>query len=720
MLMKPMGKGVRRHTGKSALTSCVAVLLATALLLAGCGAQQEKSQSVPATRLTENSANLRDDYYAAVNAGVLNAHKAAGEDGSWNWFWDLTDKAKKDQEDIVKTAAENVAKNGEAVKTEDSSSYRIGELYLMASDQTARDRNGVAELNALMKPVMDAKSVQEMMDALAVLQYRYGFNSLLNTDVYLPDDDPGTNAVRITPLNYVLLVDDLVSSDEEADNKSFFTGDLLKLMKAADQNVSSKDMEDIYRFLKVAAVNSNAGKKAIAQNTDSTDTETSSSDRNAAANKPADLVSEKTMSISDLTKHYSNIRPSEVLGKIFKTQPITVRIEDDGNLDTVNSYLTDGNLQMLKNYAYLVNLIKFAPYLSTDISDIYQVIQKDHSGDEDTDDSESAEGSAEKKATDVEEQVYSLLKWDVARLYCSQNFDETKKAGVENLVNEILAQYQTMLQKEDWLTESTRTKAIEKLKKLKLRIGAPDDIARYLSSWTPDKSRSYLVNVLAISSEASTKKYDSAGKKADRTVWQILPQDCNPCYYPTDNSINIPVAVMFEPYFSVKQTEEQNLGALGTIIGHEITHAFDDLGHLYDADGDYRNWWTKADEAAFEQRTQNIVAYYSSYKTPGVMQQDGAYTLGENIADLGAMHCLTEIVKSRHLSADRFFRAYANSWASVTNAMTDALVSGMDEHAADKVRVNAVLASNSLFYETYQITSINGMYLAPETRVELW
>jgi len=717
--MKSMKKGVRRHTRKSVLTSCMAVLMA-ALLLISCGTQCGKSQSVTESQSAETSANLKNDYYAAVNAEVLNAHKAAGENGSWNWFWDLTDKAKKEQEDIVKTAAENVARNGEAVKKEDSSSYRIGELYLMASDQTARDKSGVVELNTLMKPVMEAKSVQEMMDALAVLQYRYGFDSIINTDVYIPDDDPGTNAVRITPLNYVLLVDDFISSEDEADNKALFKGDLLKLMKAAGQNVSSKDMEDIYQFLKASAVTSNAGKKAIAQNTDSTNEETSASGQNAGTKKPADLVSEKTMSISDLTKHYSNIKLSEVLGRIFKTQPRTVRIEDDGNLDTVNSYLTDRNLQMLKNYSYLVNLTKFAPYLSTDISDTYQVIQKNYFGDEDSDDTESAEGSDSKKVTSMEKQVYSLLKWDVAKLYCSQNFDEAKKAGVEKLVNEILAQYQTMLQKEDWLTESTRTKAIEKLEKLNLRIGAPDDIARYLSSWTPDKSKGYLGNVLAITSEESTKKYDSAGKKADRTVWQILPQDCNPCYYPTDNSINIPAAVMFEPYFSVKQTEEQNLGSLGTIIGHEITHAFDDLGHLYDANGDYRNWWTKADEAAFEQRTQDIVAYYSAYKTPGTMQQDGSYTLGENIADLGAMHCLTEIVKSRHLNADKFFRAYANSWASVSNTMTDALVSGMDEHASDKVRVNAVLASNSLFYKTYKIKSTNGMYLAPKARVELW
>ena len=398
--MKSMKKGVRRHTRKSVLTSCMAVLMA-ALLLISCGTQCGKSQSVTESQSAETSANLKNDYYAAVNAEVLNAHKAAGENGSWNWFWDLTDKAKKEQEDIVKTAAENVARNGEAVKKEDSSSYRIGELYLMASDQTARDKSGVVELNTLMKPVMEAKSVQEMMDALAVLQYRYGFDSIINTDVYIPDDDPGTNAVRITPLNYVLLVDDFISSEDEADNKALFKGDLLKLMKAAGQNVSSKDMEDIYQFLKASAVTSNAGKKAIAQNTDSTNEETSASGQNAGTKKPADLVSEKTMSISDLTKHYSNIKLSEVLGRIFKTQPRTVRIEDDGNLDTVNSYLTDRNLQMLKNYSYLVNLTKFAPYLSTDISDTYQVIQKNYFGDEDSDDTESAEGSDSKKVTSM-------------------------------------------------------------------------------------------------------------------------------------------------------------------------------------------------------------------------------------------------------------------------------------------------------------------------------
>lgn len=718
--MKLMEKGAKRHTGRTVLTSCMATLLAATLLLTSCGAKGVKSHSASTRRAAETSVNLKNDYYAAINAKVLKAHKAAGESGSWNWFWDLTNKAEKDQKNIVKTAAKNVAKNEEAVKAADSSSYRIGELYLMASDQAARDKFGAADFNTLMKPVMDAKSVQEMMNALADLQYRYGFQSLLNTDIYIPDDDPGTNAVRITALNYILLVDDFVASDEEAENKSLFTGDLLKLMKAAGQNVSSKDMEDIYRFLKAAAVASNAGKEASAQNKDTANAKTAPSGQDAAAKKPDSFVSEKKMSLSDLTKHYSNIRLSEVFGKLFKTQPLTVRLEDDGNLDTVNSYLTDQNLQMLKNYVYLVNLAKFAPYLSKNISTIYQTIQNDHFGSEDADDSESADKSGSKQAAGTEKQVYSLLKWDVAKLYCNQNFDKAKKAGVQKLVNEILAQYKTMLQKESWLTESTRTKAIEKLEKLKLRIGAPDDIARYLSSWTPDKNKSYFGNVLAIDSETNMKKYDSAGKKADRTVWQILPQDCNPCYYPTDNSINIPAAVMFEPYFSVKQTEEQNLGALGTIIGHEITHAFDDLGHLYDADGDYRNWWTKADEAAFERRAQKIVAYYSAYKTPGAMQQDGAYTLGENIADLGASHCLTEIVKSRHLSADRFFRAYANSWASVSNAMTDALVSGMDEHAADKVRVNAVLASNSLFYKTYQITSANGMYLAPETRVELW
>ena len=710
--MKQHQKTNRRGAGKRAFTACTALVLAAAMLLCGCGTPKGAQRS-------EAPAGLLDDYYAAVNAKVLAAHSTEGDNGSWNWFWDLTEKSEAEQAQIIRTAAAGAAKSGGSPKASDMSAYRIGKLCAMASDSGARNSSGAADFNALMQPVMAAKSVQALLDALGALQYRYGFDSLINTDVYLPDDAPGTNTVRIRTLNYILLVDDYVAAGDSADEmKPVFTGSLRSLMKAAGRDVSAGDMENIYSFLKAAASASSEGKKAAAQNAESSTAAAGTAQKGQSTDvikKPADLLTEKALTVSELGNRYSNIDVTEYLGTIFKTVPETVRVEDDAGLGDINAYLTEQNLPMLKNYVYLANLVKFAPYFSSDISAAYQTVQKD-CGVEDGD----AAGTGGEKMTSAEKQVAALLKWDLAKLYSERNFDTAKKERVGKMVNEILAQYKTMLQTEDWLSEETRGKAIAKLEKMQLRIGAPDDIARYLSAWTPDESRSYFANVLAITEDTSTKKYDAAGQAADRTRWQLLPQDCSPCYYPTDNSINIPVAVMFAPYFAVGQTDEQNLGALGTIVGHEITHAFDDLGHQYDQNGDFRNWWSKADETAFEQRAQKVADYYTNYRTPGIMQQDGVYTLGENIADLGAVHCLTEIVRQRGLSADKFFAAYANSWASVSNAMSDALVSGMDEHASDKVRVNAVLASNPLFYETYQIKSGDGMYLSPEKRVELW
>lgn len=203
-------------------------------------------------------------------------------------------------------------------------------------------------------------------------------------------------------------------------------------------------------------------------------------------------------------------------------------------------------------------------------------------------------------------------------------------------------------------------------------------------------------------------------------VWNILPQELIPCYYPTDNSINIPVIALNTPYFSVSASEGENLGGIGTIIGHEITHTFDDLGSQYDENGDFVNWWTNGDRQALKEKAEKIVSYYDNYKTSGIMRQDGKQTLGENIADLGAMHCLSRIVEKKGLSAQKFFESYANAWASTSDDFSAAIVSGMDEHAADKVRVNAVLASCELFYKTYGIKEDDGMYIKPEERAELW
>ena len=418
----------------------------------------------------------------------------------------------------------------------------------------------------------------------------------------------------------------------------------------------------------------------------------------------------KKISVDDLQKQLSNIDLRAYLSKIFRTMPTELSIKETASLTTLNNYLTDGNLPLLKDYVYLMNLQKFAPYMTSEMEKAKFEMEETYIGGTDP-------LNPEKTAVT---QVAALLKWDMGKLYTEKNYTMEKRDAGYTMVEGIIEEYEIMLQEEDWLSQATRDRAISKLKAIHLRIGAPEDIDRYLSVYVPDPGKGYLENVMALRREASEKMYDGYGQPVDRTVWQILPQELTPCYYPTDNSINIPVSVLEAPYFNPAADEAQNLGALGTIVGHEITHAFDDLGSQYDENGDFVNWWTAADRKSFEERAEKIVTYYNNYKTPGIMRQDGRQTLGENIADLGSMRCLTRIVEKKNLSAEQFFESYANAWASTSDALSDAIVSGMDEHAADKVRVNAVLGSCELFYQTYNVKDGDGMYIKPENRVGLW
>lgn len=653
----------------------LSIFLALALsVLAGCSTPELPAASTPSSRtpVSESvSAKRVDDFYAAVNETVLKEHDAE-KTGGWNWFYDLEDKSYQEQKAIIQAAAATPGDAG-------SSEYKLGTLYTLATDQAKRDAEGVTYFDNLMKPVMDAATIEELMDALAVLQYRYGFDALLNAEVLALDETPGEYTAQIKDMNFFLDVRDFADEGYEEENRAYFTDYLARLLTLAGREQGEKTAGEVYEFVNAIAMSRSEGEY-------------------------------KKISVDDLQKQLPNIDLRTYLGKIFRTMPTELNIKETASLAKLNSYLTADNLSLLKDYVYLANLEKMSVYMTSDMAKARFEMEETYLGDVTTYD-------PEKNAVT---QVAALLKWDVGKLYTERNYTAEKRDAVYAMVNEIIAEYEAMLQEEDWLSQETRNRAINKLKAIRLRIGAPDDIGRYLSAYVPDPDKGYLENVTTLRREASEKLYDSYGQPVDRTVWQILPQELTPCYYPTDNSINIPVSVLEVPYLDAAADEAQNLGALGTIVGHEITHAFDDLGSQYDENGDFVNWWSAADRKAFEERSEKIVTYYNSYKTPGAMRQDGRQTLGENIADLGSMRCLTRIVEKKNLPAERFFESYANIWASTSNALSDALVSGMDEHAADKVRVNAVLGCCELFYQTYNVKDGNGMYIKPENRVGLW
>lgn len=620
----------------------------------------------------------KDDFYATVNAGILSKHP----EDNWSHFEDLDRKAHAQERKIVQDAGKMV-KAGKAQKS--SSEYKIGSLYNLAINQKGRNKYSVKEYNRLMKPVMKAKTVKSFLSACAKLQRGYGLDGILNTEVMADEfGNTGKYAVILNDLNYAIDPEDFQERDAEAENRMYFNKYMKKLLvlSGRSKKEAKKTTNQVYRFLKKVAKSRKPGKY-------------------------------EKISVGGIAKKAPRLHIKRYLKQVYGKMPNAIYARETNSLKRLNKYLTKKNLPMLKNYIYLVNLKELSPYMTSKMAKVNWEIDKDYIG-----------GATKKSRKRIAaEQVASLLDWDVADIYTRNNFDNGEKTVIQEIVNTLLREYEIMLGEEDWISNATKEKAIRKLKQISVRTGMPDNAADYLSSYRPGKgkrNKSYLSNVLAVRKEAIKKKNNRLNKSVDRNLWETLPQEMNPCYYPTSNAIYIPVAALEPPYFSVKASREENLGAIGAILGHEITHAFDDLGSQYDEVGRYGDWWTSEDRKAFESRAEKIVEYYNNYKTPGAMEVDGRQTLGENIADLGAMRCVSRIVERENLSAEKFFESFANVWASKMDDLSAAFTAGSDEHAPDKVRVNAVLSCTELFYKTYGIREGDKMYVEPEKRVALW
>lgn len=585
------------------ITAFLLALITTAVVFAGCNetskpdsdVKQNATEAVSSALIETDTSEtndakpesygLKDDYYAYINAKLLSEHGTE----TWNHFFDLLDKSYSEQKLIIQNAAGNLDSHDKT-----SSEYKLGSLYKKA---TENNKNSISDFDKLFEPVMNANNVTDFLTELAKLQYQYGVDTLFNVEVLAPDENPGEYMVFLKSLNYFHDAEDYHDEDFDEfdgeiaeDNKAYFTAYMQRLLKLADKDTSSVDQ--VYEFVRSVAK---------AENSDTY----------------------KAVKFENVQQQISNINLKDYLSGIFKSVPNEFMAKDILAYAKLNEYITEDNLNMLKNYVYMINLSKYADYLGSDFVKVKNEMEEMYIGDIENSDMEKM----------LVQQVSDLLKWDMGKLYTEKNFSKDKQECVQKIVDDLIAEYKDMINEEDWLSDATKAKAVKKLEAIKIRIGMPDDIGSYLSAYQPS-DKGYFADVMQIKSEYARKQHDNYTLQVDRSQWNILPQEMTPCYYPTDNSINIPVAALESPYFSVAASEEENYGAIGTIIAHEITHAFDDLGSKYDENGDMNDWWTPNDKKAFEERAEKIVSYYNQYKTPGTMRQDGEQTSGSRFYEL--------------------------------------------------------------------------------------
>jgi len=318
----------------------------------------------------------------------------------------------------------------------------------------------------------------------------------------------------------------------------------------------------------------------------------------------------------------------------------------------------------------------------------------------------------------------------LGQAFVAKTFSPEAKDLAERMVQDLLSAYRVNIKGLDWMTEETKEKALEKLNSFTVKIGYPDEWRDY-SALDLDGD-SWLENVMIARVFNNRFHLAKIGKPVDKLEWGMSPQTVNAYYNPLGNEIVFPAAIMQPPFFGINQTLAENYGSMGAIIGHEITHGFDDMGSQFDAQGNMVNWWTDADRAEFEARAGVLVNQFNDYQVFDDLNVNGELTLGENIADLGGlkMAYLAFQMRSEILGgqpdidglspSQQFFTAWARSWR--TNARDESLrlQVNTDPHSPHMFRANSPLGNLPEFAEAFGLTTDAPMVLDAAERASIW
>ena len=317
----------------------------------------------------------------------------------------------------------------------------------------------------------------------------------------------------------------------------------------------------------------------------------------------------------------------------------------------------------------------------------------------------------------------------VGQMYVEKYFPAAAKERMVNLVGNLQKALGERIESLAWMSEETKAKALEKLSTIYVKVGYPDKWRDY--SKLEIKEDSYWANIKRSNLFDFDYMLAKAGKPVDKTEWLMTPQTVNAYYNPATNEICFPAGILQYPFFDMNADDAFNYGAIGVVIGHEMTHGFDDQGRQYDKEGNLKDWWTAEDSKNFEERAQVLVNYFDSIQVLPGLHANGQLTLGENIADHGGLQVSFQAFKNATAGKElgtvdgftpeqRFFLAYANVWAGNIRDEQIRLLTKMDVHSLGKWRVNAALPHIGAWYDAFNIQEGDALYLKPEERVSIW
>lgn len=628
--------------------------------------------------------NVKDDFYSTANKEVLDSSVIA--DGAKSESAQAV-MGRRNDEKVASLLEDALSQE----QVEGSAKQKIADYYSSAADMETRDKFGVQPIQTYLDALEQAKTLEDVFEVHNRIIKELGVTTLLGFAA--AQDAKDANRMIPVLVNAVPTLSQSLYAQENGEVQTAYRELLTKYLTYLGEEESTARKHAAQIFQMEARV----AEKQLS---------------------PQDQYNiEKRynpMTFAQLKELCPGANLDMLAGAFgISTKQEKVNVIDLEQMKAFCQQLNDENTELLKSYLKIALAVELGGTLDSrfanaqwEFSKLYEGVQREY-------DAESAAFSETVNALSTEvEEAY-------AQKYCSKEIKE----DVMSMIKEYLEIYRGQIQRLDWMSDTTKQKALKKLDTMKLNVGYPDEFHSVLEGvrivGPSETDNSCFKNKCAVNLANQKKNIASLSKPANRDEWSYAVFQAGAAYMPTNNSINFPAGFLQEPYYDPAASRKTNLG--GVVIGHEITHAFDNSGSKFDENGNAVNWWTDEDCAAFDALCEKMTAYYDGYEIAPGIALNGRQTLGENIADTGGIGCSLEVLrKMESPNYDTFFRNFARGSYFTAERQGMELVVNTDVHSRAKGRVNHPIACYDEFYEVYGIQPGDGMYVAPENRVRIW
>lgn len=418
-------------------------------------------------------------------------------------------------------------------------------------------------------------------------------------------------------------------------------------------------------------------------------------------------------STTNLDKKINAFNIQKIANEITNNSVDNISVISPVFLDNVNNLINDQNFPLFKSRMLISLIISLARYLSNDLREIASEYSRYLRG-------IKQPLNKSKFEVDLTMEFYGM---PFGLYYGKTYFGENAKKNVEQMVNNMINIYKSRLANNSWLTQETKNKAIHKLNELGIHVGYPNQIRPYYKNFIVKKYNDYndlIENVLSFTYITNEWKFKQYNKENNKELWSMTPSTVNAYYSPNENQIVFPAAILQKPFYDIKQSTSANYGGIGSVIAHEISHAFDNNGANFDENGNMVNWWTDEDRKNFDIKTQEMISLFDGAKTE-FGECNGKLTVSENIADAGGISCALEAAKlESDFDAKAFYINFATIWRIKYREEFSKLLLKSDVHAPAKLRTNIQVKNMDDFYKTFNIKENDNMFLPPEKRVKIW